>query len=60
LRAIANLEADMGRRGEAARRMSGVADELAALIRHDPANADWQRELTGIRTELSQIQARRH
>ncbi len=60
LRAIANLEADLGRTGQATERMSGVVSGLEALIRHDPTNRDWQRELSNIQGELAQLRARRH
>jgi hypothetical protein len=60
LRAIANLEADLGLIAAASTRMAGVADSLAELVRLDPTNRDWQRELGAIRAELTQIRMRRN
>ena len=61
LRGTANLEANLGQRASAVRRMEDALRGMTELTALDPANAGWRTELAQIRTELSEIrQGRRH
>lgn len=55
-RAIALLEAALGRRGAAKTRLEGAIRDLSELVRHDPQNEDWAGELSEMRRELGRLQ----
>ena len=59
LRSIANIENQLGRKTNAEARMQEGIRILSELVRADPANVEWERELESMRTELVNIQNRR-
>jgi len=55
LRGIANVEADLGQAARARERMEGAIERLEVLVRLDPDNADWRRQLGEMRVELARM-----
>ena len=60
LRGLANIEAELGQAAAARARMEMAIPLLEDLVRLDPDNADWRRQLAEMRVEFARMQERRH